>query len=183
MRRNCSPSDSSSSRALSDQMETFDRNYFASCTDSPLGALLTAMLHIGKETQRRHGAKESGLRWGKPATRVRCDARPMAQHRTSRRACPGSRFAAIKLIPSGRTVLSPPPARKSLPVLYHGPPAGESCRDRLGTLGIRRKALTAGASGVFSGRPKRAVLQQFSGSLCSRSFAPAEGSTRLLRTT
>jgi hypothetical protein len=74
-------------------MNPFDRNNFAPW----LGALLMAMRHIGKEAQKRHGAKESGLRWGQLAPRVRCDARPMALHRTSRRACPESRFAAIKL--------------------------------------------------------------------------------------
>jgi len=76
-------------------MKPFDRNYFASW----IGALLKAMRHIGKEALQRHGAKESGLRWGQSAPRVRCDARPMAPHRASRRACSESRFAAIKLTP------------------------------------------------------------------------------------
>jgi len=84
-------------------MNPFDRNYFALW----LGALLMAMRHIGEEapmlrssdSQRRHGAKESGLRWGQSAPRVRCDTRPMAPHRASRRACPESRLAAIKLAP------------------------------------------------------------------------------------
>jgi hypothetical protein len=42
-------------------MESFDRNYFAAWP----GALLITMRHIGKEVQRRHGAKKPGLRWGK----------------------------------------------------------------------------------------------------------------------
>ncbi|MEE9251343.1 MAG: hypothetical protein V3U93_09515, partial [Alphaproteobacteria bacterium] len=59
----------------------------------------------GKDAQRRHGAKGPGLRWGKSAPRVRCDARPMLKHRASRRACPENRFAAIKLIQFGRIAL------------------------------------------------------------------------------
>ncbi|MBT4711620.1 MAG: hypothetical protein HOB82_08865 [Alphaproteobacteria bacterium] len=74
-------------------MKPFDRNNFALW----IGALLMAMRHIGKEAQQRHGAKESGLRWGQSAPRVRCGSHPMAAHRASRRACPESRFAAIKL--------------------------------------------------------------------------------------
>ncbi len=35
------------------------------------------ILETGKDPQRRHGAKEPGLRWGESAPRVRCDARPM----------------------------------------------------------------------------------------------------------
>ncbi len=87
---------------------------------------------IGKEAQRRHGAKEPGLRWGKSAPRVRCrgprevllrgvprDARPIRRYRAcllrrssrfgcegrARRACPRRRFAAIKLFPFGWIVL------------------------------------------------------------------------------
>jgi hypothetical protein len=49
-------------------MKLFDRNYFTPWLD----ALLMAMRHIGEEapvlrssdSQSRHGAKESGLRWG-----------------------------------------------------------------------------------------------------------------------
>ncbi|MEE8559778.1 MAG: hypothetical protein V3S88_03605 [Alphaproteobacteria bacterium] len=44
------------------------------------------ILETGKDTQRRHGAKEPGLRWGKSAPRVRCDARPM--RRIALRAAP-----------------------------------------------------------------------------------------------
>ncbi|MEE9249820.1 MAG: hypothetical protein V3U93_01675, partial [Alphaproteobacteria bacterium] len=60
---------------------------------------------IGKDAQRRHGAKAPGLRWGKSAPRVRCDARPMLRHRASRRAYPENRFASIKLIQFGRIAL------------------------------------------------------------------------------
>jgi len=84
-------------------MKPFDRNNFALWHGESLlrstGALSMAMLHIGKEVQQRHGAKESGLRWGQSAHRVRCNARPMAPHSASRRVCPESRFAAIKLTP------------------------------------------------------------------------------------
>ena len=64
-----------------------------------------AMRHIGEEARQRHGAEESGLRWGKAAPRVCCGARPMALHRASRRACPESRIASIKLIPTSQVVL------------------------------------------------------------------------------
>ena len=47
------------------------------------------ILETGKDAQRRHGAKGPGLRWGKSAPRVRCDARPMPRHRASRRDEPG----------------------------------------------------------------------------------------------
>jgi len=63
-------------------MEPFDRDDFAPW----LGAYRMAMWGIGKDTQRRHGAKEPGLRWGKSAPRVRCDARPMP--RIALRAAP-----------------------------------------------------------------------------------------------
>ena len=72
-----------------------------------LGLLLAtpaADRYIGKDTQRRHGAKEPGLRWGKSAPRVRCDARPMP--RIALRAAPA--FAEAKLrLRAGR------PARKT----------------------------------------------------------------------
>ncbi|MEE8559932.1 MAG: hypothetical protein V3S88_04400, partial [Alphaproteobacteria bacterium] len=63
-------------------MEPFDRDDFAVpfYEISGLGAYRMAMwgfqiLETGKAAQRRHGAKEPGLRWGKSAPRVRCDAR------------------------------------------------------------------------------------------------------------
>ena len=85
-------------------MKPFDRTYFAPWNQCEsllrsIGALLMAMQHIGEEAQQRHGAKESNLRWGQSAPRVRYDARVMAPHRASRRAFPESRFAAIKLTP------------------------------------------------------------------------------------
>ena len=84
------------------QWNPFDRSYFASWPD----ALLLAMRHIGEEAQRRRGAKEPGRRWGKSAPRVRCDARPMARHRASRRGPavggPENRFAAIREQIAGR---------------------------------------------------------------------------------
>jgi hypothetical protein len=58
------------SRALSDLMEPFDRDYFAPWS----GALRMSMPRIGKEAQRRHGVKEPGLRWGVSAPLLRCDA-------------------------------------------------------------------------------------------------------------
>jgi hypothetical protein len=63
-------------------MEPFDRDEFASW----LGALRMAMWVIGKDAQRRHGAKAPGLRWGKSAPRVRCGARPM--HHIALRTAP-----------------------------------------------------------------------------------------------
>ncbi len=69
-------------RALSDQMEPFDRDYFT----PRLGALRMAMPSIGKQAQRRHGVIEPGLRWGVSAPRLRCGARPIAAHRASHRA-------------------------------------------------------------------------------------------------
>jgi hypothetical protein len=47
-------------KALSGQMEPFDRDDFAPW----LGAHRTAMQGIGEGVQRRHGAKAPGLRWG-----------------------------------------------------------------------------------------------------------------------
>ena len=74
------------SRALSDQMEPFDRDDFAPW----LGACSMAMWGIGKDRQRRHGAQEPGLLWGKSAPRVpqgvMGDARP--QPRIALRAAP-----------------------------------------------------------------------------------------------
>jgi hypothetical protein len=71
-----------SARALSDQMEPFDRDYFTPW----LGALRMAMPSIGKDAQRRHGVKEPGLRWGVWAPRLRCGACPMREHRAAHRA-------------------------------------------------------------------------------------------------
>ncbi len=62
-----------SPRALPDQIEPFDRDDFF----PRLGALRMAMQGIGKDAQRRHGGKASGLRWCPSAPRVRCGPRPM----------------------------------------------------------------------------------------------------------
>ena len=71
------------SRALSEQMEPFDRDDFASW----LGAHRTAMQGIDEDVQRRHDAKAPGLRWGSSceacipttAPRVRCGGRANAR--------------------------------------------------------------------------------------------------------
>ncbi len=47
------PPAEATARALSDQMEPFDRDYFAPW----IGALRMAMPRIGKDAQRRHGVK------------------------------------------------------------------------------------------------------------------------------
>jgi hypothetical protein len=88
-------------RAVSDHMEPFDRDDFASWP----GAFRRSMRGIGRETQHRHGAKEPGLRWAKSAPRLCCDARPM--HRIALRAAPCrmNRFGSIESIPYGRKPL------------------------------------------------------------------------------
>ncbi len=55
-------------------------------------------LSIGKGAQRRHGAKEPGLRWGKTASRMRRDACPMSH-------------IALRGAPTRETVL--PPSNRS----------------------------------------------------------------------
>ncbi len=69
-------------RALPGQIEPFDRDDFA----PRLGALRMAMRGIGKDAQRRLGAKAPGLWWGSWPPRVRCGPRPI--HRIALRTAP-----------------------------------------------------------------------------------------------
>ncbi|MEE8123456.1 MAG: hypothetical protein V3T93_05075 [Alphaproteobacteria bacterium] len=87
-------------------MEPFDRDDFVPW----LGAYRMAMwgfqiLETGKDTQRRHGANSSRPAVGRIGSLGSLRRSPDALHRASRRACPENRFAAIKLIPTGRIVL------------------------------------------------------------------------------
>jgi len=82
-------------------MEPFDREDFASWP----GADRMAMWGIGMRpatAPRRESTRPKVGQIGAPGS---LRPSPDAPRRASRRACPGSRFAAIELIPSGRIVL------------------------------------------------------------------------------
>ncbi len=76
-------------------------------------------LRIGKGAQRRHGAKEPGLRWGKTASRMRRDACPMSH-------------IALRAAPTRETVL-PHQIDSYLPRTALGP----CCRPKIAAIGGR----------------------------------------------
>ena len=97
----CHPRSRPGLRALSGQLESFDRHYFAPW----LGARRMAMLahwQRGATTPRRKRTRPPVGQIGPSGASRRS---PDAQHRASRRSYPRDRFAAIKSLPAGRIVL------------------------------------------------------------------------------
>ena len=66
--------------------------------------LATAMRGIGERAERRHGAKEPGLRWANSAPGVRCAACPMNHIARRGAPAPGADLAHQTIQP-GRKVL------------------------------------------------------------------------------
>ena len=58
-------------------------------------------------------SRETGLRWGAAARRVRCDPWRMRVHRAAGRACPARRRAAIKWVIINAPWYQLPPVRRS----------------------------------------------------------------------